>query len=157
EHYAYRRCFKASRHSTDPAPHFGLGLPHYTRVTSPLRRYLDLVTHQQLRAFIHGQPMLEHEALVERIGISGESSMAMRKAERFSTQHWKMLYLKKNTEWQGEAIVVMLNERNTSVIMPTLALEPRIRTKGEVVLDQSLTIQVTSADIATLRANFRVV
>lgn len=157
EHYAYRRCFKASRHATDPAPHFGLGLPQYTRVTSPLRRYLDLVTHQQLRAFIHGQPMLEHDALVERIGISGESSMAMRKAERFSTQHWKMLYLKKNKEWQGEAIVVMLNERNTSVIMPTLALEPRIRTKGAVELDQSLTLQVTSVDIAGLRANFRVV
>ncbi len=156
EHYAYRRCFKASRHSTDPAPHFGLGLPQYTRVTSPLRRYLDLVTHQQLRAFIHDQPMLAHEALVERIGISGESSMAMRKAERFSTQHWKMLYLKKNKDWQGEAIVVMLNERNTSVIMPTLALEPRIRTKG-VELDQSLTVQVTSVDIAGLRANFRVV
>ena len=156
EHYAYRRCFKASRHDTSPAPHFGLGLPHYTRVTSPLRRYLDLVTHQQLRAFIHKQPILEHDALVERIGISGESSMAMRKAERFSTQHWKMVYLKRNKDWQGEAIVVMLNERNTSVIMPTLALEPRIRTKG-VELDQSLTIQVTSADIADLRANFRVI
>jgi exoribonuclease-2 len=157
EHYAYRRCFKASRHDTSPAPHFGLGLPQYTRVTSPLRRYLDLVTHQQLRAFISGQPMLEHDALVKRIAISRETSIAMRKAERFSAQHWKMLYLKKNKDWQGEAIVVMLNERNTTVITPTLALEPKIRTKGKVELDQSLTIQVSSVDIANLEANFRVV
>jgi exoribonuclease-2 len=157
EHYAYRRCFKASRHATEPASHFGLGLPQYTRVTSPLRRYLDLVTHQQLRAFITKQPMLEHEALVERIGLADEASFAIRKAERFSTQHWKMVYLKKNSEWSGEAIVVMLNDRNTVVIMPTLALEPRIRTKGAIALDQSLTIQVTSVDIADLRANFRVV
>ncbi len=158
EHYAYRRCFKASRHSTETGSHFGLGLPHYTRVTSPLRRYLDLVTHQQLRAFITGQAMLTHEALVERIGLADEASFASRKAERFSTQHWKMLYLQQNKTWQGEAIVVMLNDRNTTVVMPTLALEPRIRTKkGVIELDQSLLIEVTSVDIASLQANFRVV
>jgi exoribonuclease-2 len=101
--------------------------------------------------------MLEHDALVERIGLADEASFAIRKAERFSNQHWKMLYLQKNEEWQGEAIVVMLHERNTSVIMPTLALEPRVRTKGEIALDQSLTLQVTSVNVADLRANFRVV
>ncbi len=157
EHYAYRRCFKASRHATEPAAHFGLGLPQYTRVTSPLRRYLDLVTHQQLRAFITGGSMLAHEALVERIGLADEASFASRKAERFSSQHWKMLYLKQNKKWQGEAIVVMLNERNTTVVMPTLALEPRIRTKGAVELDQSLMLEVTSVNIANLQANFRVI
>ena len=157
EHYSYRRCFKASRHTTEPAPHFGLGLPQYTRVTSPLRRYLDLVTHQQLRAFITGQPMLEQKSLVERIGLADEASLATRKAERFSAQHWKMLYLNDHNDWQGEAIVVMLNDRNISVIMPTLALEPRIRNKGAVELNQSITLQLTSIDIVGLRANFRIV
>jgi exoribonuclease-2 len=157
EHYAYRRCFKASRHATQPASHFGLGLPQYTRVTSPLRRYLDLVTHQQLRAFITGKEMLEHDVLVERIGLADEASLASRKAERFSNQHWKMLYLKQNEDWKGEAIVVMLNDRSINVIMPTLALEPRIRSKTPFKLDQSLTIKVSSVDIATLRANFRIV
>ncbi len=157
EHYAYRRHFKPSRHATAAAPHFGLGLPRYTRVTSPLRRYLDLVTHQQLRAFITGQDLLDNEALVERIGLAEEASLAARKTERFSNQHWKMLYLKANPDWQGEAIVVRIEERTTTVIMPDLALEPRLRRKDPVELDQSFTIQVTSVDIPDLRANFRVV
>ena len=157
EHYAYRRHFKASRHATAPDSHFGLGLPYYTRVTSPLRRYLDLVVHQQLRAFLTEQPLLDHDSLVERIGLADEASFAARKTERFSNQHWKMLYLKANPEWQGEAIVVFQTERNTTVIMPTLALEPRIRPKEKVELDQSLTIQVSSVNIADLQANFRVV
>ncbi|RTZ64763.1 MAG: exoribonuclease II, partial [Aquificaceae bacterium] len=114
EHYAYRRHFKASRHATAPDAHFGLGLPYYTRVTSPLRRYLDLVVHQQLRAFLTDQPLLDHDALVERIGLADEASFAARKTERFSNQHWKMLYLKANNKWQGEAIVVFQNERNTT-------------------------------------------
>ena len=51
----------------------------------------------------------------------------------------------------------MLNDRNINVIMPTLALEPRIRSKSPFELDQSLTIEVSSVDIANLRASFRIV
>ena len=108
EHYAYRRCFKASRHTTEPASHFGLGLPIYTRVTSPIRRYLDLIVHQQLRAFLTQEsqqqsqyPLLGHEELVERIGLADEASFAARKAERHSNQHWTMLYLNQYKKKQG--------------------------------------------------------
>ena len=176
EHYAYRRCFKASRHTTEPAAHFGLGLPIYTRVTSPIRRYLDLIVHQQLRAFLtqHSQPppqhpLLGHEELVERIGLADEASFAARKAERNSNQHWTMLYLNQykkkqgegndNSEsnWQGEAIVVMHDERKTTVILPDLALEPKLQRQDNTELDQSLTVQVQSVNIPELQAFFRVV
>ncbi len=157
EHYAYRRQFKPSRHATTAAPHFGLGLPRYARVTSPLRRYLDLVVHQQIRAFLTGQELLDNDALLNRIGIAEEASLAARKTERYSNQHWKLLYLKANKDWQGEAIVVAIDERNITVITPTLALEPRLRRKDPVTLDESLQIQVTSVDIPDLRANFRIV
>ncbi len=157
EHYAYRRMFKASRHATTPSSHFGLGLPYYTRVTSPIRRYLDLVVHQQLRAFISGQPLLEQEALIERIGLADEGSFAARKAERFSNQHWKMLYLKQHAKWQGEAVVVMLDDRKTTVMLPELALEPKLRRQGNVELDQSLTVQIQNVNIPDLLANFRII
>jgi exoribonuclease-2 len=157
EHYAYRRCFKASRHSTEPASHFGLGLPHYTRVTSPIRRYLDLVVHQQLRAFITKQPLLEHEALVERIGLADEGSFAARKAERFSNQHWTMLYLKQEKQWQGEAIVVFIDERRTTVILPDLAIEPKLRRKDNIELDQSIMVEIQSVNIPELLANFKII
>ena len=37
-----------------PHPHWGLGLPLYTFATSPIRRYLDLVSHRQLHRAIQG-------------------------------------------------------------------------------------------------------
>ncbi len=160
EHYAYRRCFKASRHATEPAAHFGLGLPSYTRVTSPMRRYLDLIVHQQLRAFITKQPLLEHEALVERIGLADEGSFAARKAERFSNQHWKLLYLRQQSQqekWQGEAIVVMQEERRTCVILPEIALEPKLRREKDIDLDTSITVELQSVNIPDLLANFRII
>lgn len=159
EHYTYRRCFKASRHATESSSHFGLGLPSYTRVTSPIRRYLDLIVHQQLRAFLTDQPLLEHEALVERIGMADEGSLAARKAERYSNQHWTLLYLKQESSpdnnWQGEGIVVMEDERKTTVMLPEVALEPKLRRKESHDLDQSITVQMQSVNIPDLQANFR--
>jgi len=162
EHFAYRRCFKASRHTTEAAAHFGLGLPCYTRVTSPIRRYLDLIVHQQLRAFLTDQPLLDHETLVERIGLADEGSRAARKAERSSNQHWTLIYLKQqqqknDEEWQGEAIVVMQDERKTSLVLPELALEPKLRRQDNLALDQSITVKVQSINIPDLYAGFRVV
>ncbi|HID36753.1 MAG TPA: RNB domain-containing ribonuclease, partial [Ghiorsea sp.] len=159
EFYAYRRFFKASRHATEPSPHFGLGLPCYTRVTSPIRRYLDLVVHQQLRAFLAGEELLDHEVMVERIGLADEGSFAARKAERSSNQHWKLLYLKQEQKksgeaWKGEAIVVMQDERKTSIILPDLAIEPKLRKQDQLELDQSITVQSTTVNIPDLYAGF---
>lgn len=161
EHYAYRRCFQASRHGTEPASHFGLGLPCYTRVTSPMRRYLDLIVHQQLRAFLTGQALLEHEPLVERIGQADEAALAARKAERQSNQHWTLLYLKQYKQqhgnWRGEAVVVMQEERKTAVILPDLALEPKLRKNDKLALDQSIQVEARSINLTDLRATFHVI
>ena len=37
--------------------HFGLNLGAYTHFTSPIRRYADLVNHQQIRAYIQNEPL----------------------------------------------------------------------------------------------------
>lgn len=42
-----------------PQPHWGLGLPFYTTVTSPIRRYLDLYLHRQLKAIWRAQPTVQ--------------------------------------------------------------------------------------------------
>ncbi len=42
--------------STEPAPHYGLGLEAYATWTSPIRKYGDIINHRLLKALIHGQP-----------------------------------------------------------------------------------------------------
>jgi ribonuclease R len=37
-----------------PKAHFGMGLPLYTTFTSPIRRYVDLNVHRNIRAILHG-------------------------------------------------------------------------------------------------------
>ncbi|MBL7006543.1 MAG: RNB domain-containing ribonuclease [Spirochaetia bacterium] len=49
--FKLRKKFKPSALRVSPDVHSGLGVDAYSKVTSPLRRYLDLLVHQQLRAF----------------------------------------------------------------------------------------------------------
>ncbi|MEX5382965.1 exoribonuclease II [Cronobacter muytjensii] len=41
--------------STEPGPHFGLGLEAYATWTSPIRKYGDMVNHRLLKAIIKGE------------------------------------------------------------------------------------------------------
>ena len=156
EMYAYRRLFKPSRASLEPEPHFGLGLDLYARATSPLRRYADLVVHQQLRAHATGRPCLSADQVLERTAALDASSATIRRAERLSNQHWKMVYLSRNPGWQGDAVVVALEERKAVVIVPELALETRIRLSPDHALDQVLKLAVREVDIPAQTAYFRV-
>ena len=156
EMYAYRRLFKPSRASLEPEPHFGLGLETYARATSPLRRYADLVVHQQLRAFVMGRAPLSADEILERTAALDAAGATIRRAERQSNLHWKMVHLQRNPGWQGEAVVVALDERKAMVIIPELALETRIRVSPDYGLGQTLTLAVREVDVPAQIAHFRV-
>ena len=155
EMFAFRRLMQPSRIKSVEEPHAGLGLEAYTRVTSPLRRYMDLVTHQQLRAHLRGQPLLSASDITERIAACEGVNAAIRRAERFSNLHWKMLYLKDNPDWVGEGVVVEMDARRATVIVPELALETRVRLPRELPLDSALTLTPREVDHYTLTAWFR--
>jgi exoribonuclease-2 len=154
--YAYRRQFKPTRTSIEPGPHFGLGLPAYTRATSPLRRYADLLVHQQLRAHLRGETPLDAEQISARTGEADQGGIAVRRTERQSNQHWKLVYLSRQSGWRGEGVVVELGERKSTVMIPELALETRIRAKQDLVLDQQLQLSVAEVDLPELDCRFRV-
>jgi len=155
EMFAYRRQFKASRTSLQPEAHFGLGLEQYTRCTSPLRRYQDLSVHQQLRAFIRGDSVLDETQLSEKLMSQDQLSGSIRRAERFSNQHWKLVFLQRNPQWQGQAVIVDKDERKASIIIPELAMETKIRTRENFQLDDTISVRVTGVDLPEQTAYFQ--
>ena len=155
--FAYRRQLKPSGVKTIPEAHAGLGLPSYSRVTSPLRRYLDLVAHQQIRLFMTGGKLLDEQAIVSRIGTSAAMTGTLQKIERLSNQHWTLVYLLQNPHWQGRGIVVEIRERYSIVIIPEIAFETRISTDKELSLNQELCLAISSVDLPGLTARFTII
>ncbi len=154
--YAYRRQFKPSRSSIEALPHFGLGLDAYARATSPLRRYADLLVHQQIRAVLRGDEPLSAEQVSARAGEADQGGIAVRRAERQSNQHWKLVFLRRHKDWQGEGVVVEVGERKDTVLIPELALETKLRAKSDFALDQHLRLGIADVDLYDLDARFRV-
>ncbi len=153
--YAYRRLFKPSQATLAQAPHAGLGLDAYARTTSPLRRYADLLVHQQLRACVLGRELLEGSAVAERIAAAEAMSGTVRKAERLSNQHWKLVYLSRHPAWRGEARVVDADERKLTVLIPELAMEARLRARADLGLDARVGLAVRHVDLADQSVHFR--
>ncbi|MFT5483433.1 MAG: VacB/RNase II family 3'-5' exoribonuclease [Halieaceae bacterium] len=61
--------------SDKPENHMGMSLPQYTNVTSPLRKYTDLLVHRQIKSILRGTGPIETPAgaiamLVERVAAS---------------------------------------------------------------------------------------
>jgi len=157
EMYALMRTFSRSQMQSTPAPHGGVGLEAYCRVTSPLRRYVDLLAHQQLRAFIQGAPLLDEGAVVARIGETNAVSGAVRQVERLSNKHWTLVYLSQHPDWRGEGVLVEMRGTRGNVLIPELALEADVHLRQELPLDSQLTLTVSGVDLPELEAHLRVV
>ncbi|MEY6431183.1 RNB domain-containing ribonuclease [Thioalkalicoccus limnaeus] len=152
--YALRRKFKPTRMAREPEPHAGLGLHFYTRATSPLRRYSDLLVHQQLRAWLRGEPCLDVETVMSRIAEADMAGSQVRRAERLSNQHWKLVYLRENPEWRGDGVVVEVAEHKATVLIPELALEARVRLRGETTPNARVSLIPREVDLPDLAVYF---
>jgi exoribonuclease-2 len=153
--FARRRLMRAGMWGPGPTAHRGLGLPFYAQVTSPLRRYQDLLGHMQLRAFLAGRPVLDGDEVSRRCALAQAASAATRTAERSSDQHWTMAWLIRHPQWTGEAVVVGgAGPGAWQVYLPGLGLETRLRLGPDRALDERITVRLVRADVATLESSF---
>jgi len=108
--FAKRRLMKAGIAGVQPRAHQGLGVTMYAQATSPLRRYGDLLGHQQARASlaleagITGAPPLPPDELSLRLAKSAAGNQAVRKAERQSDLHWSIAWLLDRPGWEGSCV-----------------------------------------------------
>ncbi len=154
--YALRRSLRPRQYSGQPGPHGGLGLDVYAQVTSPLRRYLDLVAHQQLRACLRGGDPLEAQAIIERVGAAEVAARGIRRAERLSREHWTVVYLQQHPGWQGEGVLVEKRMPRGVVLIPELALEARVKVGESVTPDSTLPLRLTGLELPAREAYFKV-
>jgi len=134
--YQLRRCMRPRALSCKPGDHQGLGLDLYTQVTSPLRRYTDLLAHQQIRAFLRqgayrDAAPLDEEALLTRL-VAGEQAAAQTvRAERASRAHWTAVYLLDKPQSRWDAVAVDRKGGRTVALIPALGVETQVSLRPE--------------------------
>jgi exoribonuclease-2 len=134
----------------------------YAQATSPLRRYGDLLGHQQARAFLAqaagspAAPPLPPDELSLRLARAAAGNQAVRKAERQSELHWTLAWLLDRPGWEGEAVVVQAGGGDSLLFIPAIGLETRVRSGG-LELNSTVKVRFQKADLARLEVQFALV
>ena len=147
---ALRRCMPRSEIGITPIRHASLGLDSYTQVTSPIRRYTDLLAHFQLKAHLRGDALpFSSEQMQEILYSVTSSAQEATAVERQTNRYWGLEYLRRNADciWQVLVLRWLREEENLGVILlEELGLELPHRFERAVSLGDRLKVKVYRAD-----------
>ena len=155
--FRLRKCMRKRSVGVTPGSHGGLGLGFYSQVTSPLRRYADLIAHMQLRAFIDGKPLLDKDTMLERISAGDAAAVASHPAERKSRMHWILVYLLSNPLWTGDAVCVDNSGKIPQFFIRELGLEAMINPGRNVELNEIVKVKGSNINLPELTCDFIVI
>ncbi|MBD2019467.1 VacB/RNase II family 3'-5' exoribonuclease [Leptolyngbya sp. FACHB-36] len=147
---AIRRCMPRSELSITPARHASLGLDTYTQVTSPIRRYSDLLTHFQLKAHLRGASLPFSADEMKELTLS--LSSAVQEAvlvERQTNRYWGLEYLRRNSDevWSALMLRWLREHENLGLILlEDLGIELAMRFNRAIAPGDRLEIKVSYAD-----------
>lgn len=101
-------------------PHAALALPRYAPVTSPLRRYPDLLNEAQaMHMLATGQPRWNADELAALLESLSPALEAAGQVQRFRPRYWKLLYFRQQGDkvwWPG--VITEENDAFASVSLP---------------------------------------
>lgn len=147
---AIRSRMPRSEMSIIPARHASLGLDSYTQVTSPIRRYSDLLTHFQIKAHLRGEkPPFSAEEVKEVMMSVTTASKEASLVERQTQRYWALEYLRRSSEQAWQAVLLRWlkeEERLGLILLEDLGLELPMQIKRSVALGEHLEVRVSYVD-----------
>jgi exoribonuclease-2 len=129
---------------TEPSPHAGLGVDAYTNVSSPIRRYLDLVVQRQIRSALLNESAPYDEKALEKIRMSVEAGLRdIAQVRRNRTRYWIQKYLMQNREEAREAMVLWSNRTKHRLLLTEFLMLADIKRKNGQDFEPGERIQVS--------------
>lgn len=108
------RMIRPSNFSSQPSKHYGLGVDFYSQVTSPLRRYFDLLIQRQIVTFLKNEkPLYNIEELLSYITSIETTNKLYSQLYNSSFSYWFLKYLEQNLQYQPLPAVVVSDNQNS--------------------------------------------
>ncbi len=107
-----------------PAPHMGMGLECYSNCTSPLRKYVDLLVHRQIKAVLHGDTSTP-PSNSELNGLSARLS-TVRQATREAETWLQCEYLASSVGEEFDAVVAQITSSGFTAKLSANGIEGKV-------------------------------
>ncbi len=148
--FAICRCMTKGSLGLYASRHAGLGLNAYAQVTSPIRRYSDLLAHWQIKAFLRAEPLpFTAEMLTAILQAIDPAIWDANQVERQSVKYWSLEYLRRNKDVVWEALMLdwlRENEKLALVLIEDLGLKLPMRINRQIQVGDNLRIKTGEVD-----------
>lgn len=149
-----RKHFKRSRLSLSPGEHSGLGLRAYTQISSPIRRYADIVTQRQFISAMENQPLpYNKEELLTILTTVETAQLETRRLEEESTTYWILKYL--SQEQRDKPLSALLLDRKGNVELANYFIRGKLSDKEDWTPGEDVLVEIESIDLERLAIKFR--
>jgi exoribonuclease II len=135
---------RSSRIGNSPEPHMLLGLDVYVQITSPIRRYLDLVLQRQLSSYLDGNGLYYTLEELESIFHYVEFGLRDKKmVEKSREKYWVFKQLRDLQGGDITGIISSVTVSGASVYLPDYLMEVPISLNSEAVLNEGEQLKLT--------------
>jgi exoribonuclease-2 len=149
-----RRTFKRSRLSLTPGLHSGLGLSAYTQVSSPIRRYSDMVTQRQFTGLLQEKPIPHaREELLAVLAAAEAAEVEIRALEDRSTSYWLLQHLAR--ERMTAVLNAVVLDRKGSMELEDYYLRGKLPDPGTVEPGTVVQVAIDHIDPAKGEVRFK--
>ena len=134
---------------TDPRPHAGLGLDMYTNVSSPIRRYLDLVTQRQMRRYLLEGSFVYNEEELQEIRMSVQPLLrTLDTIKRNRIRYWTLKFLLSHLGESFPALVLDILRNRYRILLPDFLLVTEVKRENgrEFQQGQQIMVKVKKSD-----------
>ncbi|MBP1742297.1 MAG: ribonuclease, partial [Deltaproteobacteria bacterium] len=144
-YYVFKQRRKLSPLSiqTEPKPHSSLGVDMYTTVTSPIRRYYDLLVQRQIRSyFCGGGPLYTREEVEKKRLAMDPLLKSIELLTRNSTRYWIQKYLAQHVGERFPALVLDVIRNKYRVLLTDVLLIAEVKRENGQNLHEGQEIMV---------------
>jgi exoribonuclease II len=125
--YRQRRLFARAEINVTPKMHCSLAMPHYTTVTSPIRRYSDLVVQRQLKhAILTNSSLYSGDELRQLITLLGAVQSKISFIQRKWTRYWILKFMEQEDLQTLNALILEQNDRFAHLLLPDFLIETNV-------------------------------
>jgi exoribonuclease-2 len=150
-----RKTFKRSRLSLTPGLHSGLGLTAYTQVSSPIRRYADLVTQRQFTAMLRGTQIPHGNEELLQILVNAEAAeQEIRAIEDRSTNYWLLEYLARYK--RDESLPAVVLDAKGNIELEDYYLRSKLSAGNKLEPGQTVNVRIDTIDPPKADVRFRI-
>ncbi|GMP85474.1 hypothetical protein CsSME_00038614 [Camellia sinensis var. sinensis] len=132
----------------NPIRHGVLGLPGYVQFTSPIRRYMDLLAHYQVKAFLRGDsPPFSAGQLEGMASLINMNVRLVRRVCNCSLRYWIIEYLRRQTKGTRFRALILrfIKDRIAALLLVEVGIQASACVSVGVQIGDEVEVQVEEA------------